>query len=38
MPMRLREHFNIVVNRVVRDFGGEDQSKMQTQTHSVNGP
>ena len=35
MRLRLREDFNIVVNGVVRDSGGKDQSK--TQTHSVNG-
>ena len=36
--MHLRENFNIVVNGVVRDFGGKDQSKSQTQTHSINEP
>ena len=35
---RLRETFNIVVNGVVSNSGGKDQSKRQTQTHSVNGP
>ena len=35
---RLREYFNIVVNGVVRDSGGKDQSKTQTHTHTVNGP
>ena len=34
--LRLRQNFNIVVNGVVRDFGGKDQSKTQTLTHSVN--
>ena len=36
MRLHLREHFNIVVNGVVRDSGGEDQSK--THTHTVNEP
>ena len=27
LHLRLREKFNIVVNRFVRDFGGKDQSK-----------
>ena len=30
----LREHFNIVVNGVVRDSGGKDQSKTQMQNDS----
>ena len=34
--LRLREHFNIDVNGVVRDSSGKDQSK--THTHTVNGP
>ena len=34
----LREHFNIVVNGVVGDFGGKDQSQTQMQTRSVNKP
>ena len=34
MRLHFRENFNIVVNGVVRDFDGKDQSK--TQTHSVN--
>ena len=40
MRLRLcsREHFNIVVNGVVRDFGDKDQSKTQTQTRSVDEP
>ena len=38
MRLRLREHFNIVVNGVVRDFGSKDQSKTQTETHSVKEP
>ena len=36
MRLRWREHFNIVVNEMVRYFGVEDQSKTQTQMHSVN--
>ena len=38
MLLRLRKHFNIAVNGVVRDSGGKDQSKTQKQTHSLNGP
>ena len=34
--LRMREHFNIVVNRVVWDSGGKEQNK--THTHTVNGP
>ena len=36
MRLPSRENFNIVVNGVVSDSGGKDQSK--TQTHSVDGP
>ena len=36
--LRVHEHFNIVVNGVVRDSGRKDQSKTQTHTHTVNGP
>ena len=40
LRLRLREHFNIVVNGAVRDPGGKDQRKTQTHTHThtVNGP
>ena len=34
LRFRLRENFNIVVNGVVRGFGGKDQ----IETHSVNEP
>ena len=36
MRVRLCENFNIVVNLMVRYFGGKDQSKTRTQTQSVN--
>ena len=35
MRLRLRENFNNVVNGVVRDFGGKDESKMQIQTQQI---
>ena len=38
LRLRVRGNFNIVVNGVVRDFSGKDQSAMQTQTHSVKEP
>ena len=36
--LRSRKIFNIVVNGMVRDSGRKDQSKTQTQTHSINEP
>ena len=36
--LRLHNNISVVVNGQLRDFGGEDQSKMQTQMHSMNEP
>ena len=36
MCVRLREHFNIAVNGVVRESDGKDQSK--THKYTANGP
>ena len=33
--MRLREHFDIIVNEVARDFGSKDKSKTQMQAYSM---
>ena len=38
MRLRLRENFNIVVNRVVRELAAKIKVKRKMQTHSVNEP